>query len=138
MSQKKIQLFFKNNSDEVIIDMAKNQGGLIKEIDYLVDNVKNITPPCFYVFNSINITCEGYMTACCMDFQNYLAYSDINKTSIEDAWNCRIITELRRKHLCNHIENTICSNCINSKFKIVAPISENLATKFCGYELDLP
>lgn len=133
-----IKAFFKNISDEVVIDMARNQGGLIREIDYLVDNVENIKLPCFYVFNSINITCEGYITACCMDFQNYLAYADINKTSIEEAWTCRAITELRRKQLCNNIENTICDNCINGTFKMAQPISEEFATKFSGYEVDLP
>lgn len=136
--KKTIKHFFESITDEVAIDMARNQGGLIKEIDYLVDNVNNIKAPCFYVFNSINITYEGYITACCMDFQNYLAYADINKHHIEEAWKCNIITELREKHLCNSIKNTLCNNCINGKYKKVKPICEQLATKFKGYELDLP
>ncbi len=137
-SNEEIQKFFKDISDEVIINMARNQGGLITEIDYLVDDVKNIKPPCFYIFNSINITCEGYITACCMDFQNYLAYADINKMSIKKAWNCKSIVELRKKHLCNNIKGTICDNCINGNLGQVKPICEELATKFCRYEFNLP
>ena len=136
--KEKIKNFFKSISDEVIVNMARNQGGLIKEIDYLVDDSDNIKPPCFYVFNSVNITCEGYMTACCMDFQNYLAYADINKISVKEAWYCDLITNLRKMHLQNSTNNTICSNCIDGAFKKVEPICDNLATKFCGYELDLP
>ena len=134
--EKNIKKFFENISDEVIVDMAKNQGGLIEEIEYLgCDN--NIKAPCYYVFNSINITCEGYITACCMDFQNYLAYADINKTSIKEAWKNECITNLRRNHLCNNLENTICNNCINSVFEKVKPLKKELSTKFYGYKLDL-
>lgn len=136
--EENIKIFFKNISDEVVVDMARNQGGLIKEIDYLIDNVKNIKAPCYYVFNSINITCEGYITACCMDFQNYLAYADISKTTIKEAWNSKLITELRRMHLCNNVKSTICDNCINGNFNRVKPLNTELATNFCEYQLDLP
>lgn len=134
----KIKDFFSVISDEVIVNIARNQGGLIKEIDYLVDVSDNIKLPCFYVFNSVNITCEGYLTACCMDFQNYLAYADLNKVSVKEAWNNSLITNIRKMHLQNNLNKTICSNCISGKFKNVEPICENLATKLCGYELDLP
>lgn len=90
------------------------------------------------MFNSINITCEGYITACCMDFQNYLAYADINKMTIKEAWNSECITELRRKHLCNNVKDTICDNCINGIFKNVSPLDYKLATNFCEYQMDLP
>lgn len=40
--------------------------------------------------------------------------------------------------ICNNIKDTLCDNCINSKFKNVKPICEHLATKFHGYKLDLP
>ena len=136
-SQEEIEDFFKGICDEVLIDMAKNQGGLIKEIDYLVDDAQNMKLPCFYVFNSINITCEGYITACCMDFQNYLAYADINKTSISDAWNNKVVTELRRKHLCNKIEGTICENCVNGTHSKIEPIDRKLATLFNDYRIEL-
>lgn len=136
--EEKIKSFFKDISDEVIVDLAKNQGGLIKEIDYLVDNVKNMKAPCYYVFNSINITYEGYITACCMDFQNFLAYADINKMNIKEAWNNECITELRKKHLCNNTKDTICYNCINGVFKNVNPINHKLATNFCEFQLVLP
>lgn len=136
--KEKIKRFFENISDEVWIDMAKNQGGLIKEIDYLVDEAKNIKAPCYYVFNSINITCEGFITACCMDFQNYLAYADINKQTIKEAWSSKAITELRKKHLLNNVKNTICDNCINGTFGNVQPLEEKLATKFCEYRFILP
>ena len=133
-----IENFFKDISDEVIIDMAKNQGGLIQEIDYLVDNSQNIKLPCFYVFHSVNITYEGYITACCMDFQNYLAYANIKKISIEEAWKNEIITKLRKNHLLGNVDGTICENCIKGTFNTIKPINCNLATIINNYNIDLP
>ena len=52
-----IKEFFKDMCDEVVISKARNQGGLISEIDLLVDDAdKNMKLPCFYVFNSINVS----------------------------------------------------------------------------------
>ena len=73
-----------------------------------------------------------------MDFQNYLAYADINKQTIKEAWNSKTITELRKKHLLNNVKNTICDNCINGTFSDVQPLEEKLATKFCEYKFTLP
>lgn len=72
-----------------------------------------------------------------MDFQNYLAYADINNTSIKEAWQNEFITNLRRKHLYNNIEGTICNNCINGVFREVKPLRKELSTRFYGCWLDL-
>jgi hypothetical protein len=43
----------------------------------------NIKYPCPYPFNSVVVTAEGLLTACCMDFENMLAYADLNKISLK-------------------------------------------------------
>lgn len=58
--------------------------------------------------------------------------------NIKEAWNCKCIEELRKKHLCNDIKDTICDNYINGIFKKVSPLDCKLATNFCEYQLDLP
>lgn len=50
-----------------------------------VDEVEDPTTNkyCPLTFNKLHITCEGYITACCADFQNYLAVADLNNTKLK-------------------------------------------------------
>ncbi len=127
----KVKSFFKNKCDEVVIMSAVNQGGLMPSINkYLSCNTNEINNkfslPCNYPFNSVIVTCEGYLTACCMDFENLLTYADLNKVSLKDAWNNFIITELRKKHINKDVSNTICENCIYNSTKKPVPMCDNL------------
>lgn len=128
----KIKRNFSNWCDEVAIVNVRNQSGLMPEITNLLScyNTDNKIPaerlvPCHYVFDTINVSCEGYLTACCTDFENYLAYANINNTSLKDAWHNELITSLRKKHLENELENTLCNNCINNSKCIPKPLSKN-------------
>lgn len=113
-----IKNFFQKYCDDISIQDVRNQGGLISNIDDLAfDKNDNIKLPCFYPFNSIVVTHEGYITACCMDFQNYLVYGNLNRENLEDIWNNKIITDFRKKQLNGKVENTICENCYQNKFK---------------------
>lgn len=122
---------FMNYSDEVVIINVRNQSGMMPEISELLSCKKEEGKieskrlvPCHYVFDTINVSCEGYLTACCTDFENYLAYADLNKTSLKEAWNNKIITELRRKHLKNKLEGTLCYNCIYNSHVNPMPLSK--------------
>lgn len=133
-----IKNFFKDYCDEVGIINVRNQNGMMPEIcNFSCENGKNKIKserniPCHYVFNTINVTCEGYLSACCTDFQNYLVYADLNKVSLKEAWHNEIITELREKHLHNKIDNTLCYNCIHSNKEMPNPLLKDLASKFNG------
>lgn len=133
----KIKSFFDNVCDEVVVMNVENQGGLMPEINDLlicedndndIDTTKKI--PCSYPFKSVIITREGYLTACCLDFQNYLAYSDLNKNSLKDAWYNSVITNFRKKQLEHDSSDTICTNCINNKKIIPNPLIKDLASNF--------
>ncbi len=84
--------------------------------------------PCPYLFNSVVISCEGYLTACCQDFQNYLAVEDLNKMSLIDAWNSERYKQLRRNHLNKILRNTMCYNCLYGGNETIEPINYSLAT----------
>ena len=43
-------------------------------------------------FNRIHVTWEGYLTLCCVDYQNYLIVEDLNKISLWDAYTVNITT----------------------------------------------
>ena len=131
-----IKKFFNNICDEVAIMNVENQGGLQPEINDLllsesdveIDTTKKM--PCSYPFKSVIITREGYLTACCLDFQNYLAYADLNKVSLREAWNNEIIRKLRRQQLELNPSNTICSNCVyNSNIQPTQLVKE-LSSEF--------
>ena len=130
-SKKKIENFFGKYCDSVIVQCAKNQGGYLPLINKFLkcdnDDTK-IVNPCSYVMNSITITCEGYLTCCCMDFQNYLVYADLNKISVKEAWNNATISNFRKRHLNGDLSNTLCDSCINNKCKNILPLSKNLCT----------
>lgn len=119
--------------DEVAIINVRNQSGMMGEINNLLSCVKEENKidaqrlvPCHYVFNTINVTSEGYLTACCSDFENYLAYANLNKTTLKEAWHNDLITELRQKHLENNLDKTLCNNCIYGVLDIPKPLDKNL------------
>ncbi len=121
---KEIKKKFSNYCDEIFIQQVRNQGGLISNIQSIkIDNLK-ITFPCYYPFNTVVITCEGYISACCMDFQNYLVYGDLNKDCLENIWNNNLIKKFRQLQMSGKLEKTICNNCINNTFDKCEPLDE--------------
>lgn len=126
--------FFKDKCDEIVIMSAVNQGGLIPDINKtlatnVITNIDNhFKAPCNYPFNSVIVTVEGYLTACCMDFENLLAYANLNEVSLKEAWNNSIITNFREKQLSGDIHETICDNCIYNNKNIPQPLDSVL----CG------
>lgn len=120
--------------DEIAVVNVGNQGGLMYEVnvDLMVDGNDNISQriPCSMLFNSLTVTHEGYVTACCVDFQNYLVMADLNKVSLADAWNSETYQQLRHCHLSNSLKGTMCYNCIYNKNEKMEPILAEYATIF--------
>lgn len=83
---------------------------------------------CPMPFNRLHVTCEGYLTLCCVDFQNYLAVADLSKTSIADAWHSDPFLEIRRRHLRKDISGTFCGRCWWKDPAPVAPLVPTLAS----------
>ena len=55
--------------------------------------------PCTMVLNRIHITYDGYLTACCQDFNYDLLLADLKKTSLKDAWYGEKAMALREAHI---------------------------------------
>ncbi len=103
--------------DDTHIELAFEQGGSTPElIGDLVDPEKRFgKTPCEMIFNRFHITYEGYLTACCADMDNMLAYADLRKEQLKDAWYNETILKLRREHLSGHLGNNRCYNCVFKK-----------------------
>lgn len=128
-----IKEYFTPFCDGVAIMNAGCHHGLtIETKEYLMDEKepsKKVQMPCSMPFKGVYITCEGYLTACCSDFQNYLAYADLNKVSLKDAWNNECIQKLRKQMLDGKVQNTLCYNCVYETIAPISPLDVSLATK---------
>ncbi|AFA49238.1 radical SAM/SPASM domain-containing protein [Acetobacterium woodii] len=131
--KRRLKLLISNLVDEIIYLNVTNQGGMMYEINETLSlgdgssSIKNL--PCSLLFNSINITYEGYLTACCVDFQNYLVVADLNKVSLKKAWYCDLFKQLRVMHLTSSVEKTLCYNCIYNKNESVEALNKNYSKK---------
>lgn len=116
----------KDYVDDFTAPEVYNQGGNMYEIRdtiMLDPDYKLMKTPCSMVFNRLHITCEGYLNACCVDFNNDLAVADLKKVPLMEAWNGEKMVALRRMHLNNQIPgNIMCYNCVRNKNNTVVPI----------------
>lgn len=129
-----IKTFFSDKCDEFVIIPVRNQCGYLPEIKYLIDETDDYWMssqrklPCRYVFDTACITWEGYLTACCTDFQNYLVYADLNQQLLIDAWHNQIIGRLRDEHSKKMLSNNLCAQCVLNQ-KNIEPLCEKYSTK---------
>ena len=88
--------------DEIVTMNANGRAGSISEVDeemYAGDDEYTMKWPCSQLFNTINITAEGYMITCCQDFDNYGVVGDLNKESIDEAWRNEHFVNFRKQYL---------------------------------------
>jgi len=69
------------------------------------------TVPCSMVFDRIHVTHDGYLTACCQDFDRELLIANLNEVSLKEAWISKRAVEIREKHANKNVEDLICNNC---------------------------
>jgi pyruvate-formate lyase-activating enzyme len=132
--ENEIREFFSDKCDEVRIQNVQNIGGFLPEIDLLgVDSSDlyfHYELPCRLIFKSIIVTCEGYLTACSVDYQNYLVYADLNDNDIPTAWQNNTISELRKQHLEGKVTGLLCDNCVNFSKENPNPLMHKYSTEF--------
>lgn len=84
------------------------------------------TAPCAVLWNSINVTCEGYLALCCSESDNRLIVEDINHMNVKDAWLGEKMMKIRRKHLTGDIKDTPCYACITEQPYVEAEVNKDL------------
>lgn len=118
-------------SDEIVFLNCKNQCGVMYEVNdnLTIDQEDKIEKAvCPLPFNKLHVTYEGYLTACCADFQNYLAIADLNKISLKEAWASNKFQELRLKHIEDNLKGTLCFNCMKNVDSPIEPLTKQLST----------
>lgn len=73
------------------------------------------TVPCAVLWNSINVTCEGYLSLCCSEADNRLIIEDINHKSVKEAWLGERMAAIRKGHQKGEIKTMPCYSCITQQ-----------------------
>lgn len=134
---KDINEIFATYVDDISIFYCNDQGGnMSDEVGnaLAVEGTKSIQREkgfCFYPFNRLHVTYEGYLNICCVDFQNFLAVEDLNNISLKDAWNSERFQQIRKRHLDRNLKGLLCYNCLENTNSNVEPILESCASPCC-------
>ena len=137
---KEHQNVFSKFFDDIAYNLSSSQGGQLFDIpldERLLSSVFHENNevndedilPCDMVFNRYHLTAEGYLTACCVDYNLNLAYSDLNEEDLKSGWINSYITKLRKLHLNKKLDGTICHQCLKNKKLPYKPI-RNLNAEF--------
>lgn len=79
--------------------------------------------PCPMVFNRIHVTYDGFLTACCIDFNHDLLLADLKTVPLAAAWNSKNAVFLRNSHLLKDLSGIMCYNCLTNKYHPYFPLS---------------
>lgn len=103
---------FAEFADEIVFYKARNFGGTMPENAGLLENGLTKLDRCISPFNALYITCEGFLSPCCVDAENNLVVGDLNKESLKEAWYGERMTELRQKLMNNDVNDIQCGLCL--------------------------
>lgn len=120
--------------DEIDCRGCSNQGGNMFEnnqtekIDKgnLLGSVRqgHHSGKCPDIFSRCTVTPQGYLSACVVDYQNYLVVADLHKTPVKDAWHNNAYIALRKRHSEGLLQGIICYNCLNNCNAPVQPLDQ--------------
>lgn len=119
--------------DKIYFFDVNNHGGIMYENNHLRPpevEVASQRTLCELLFNRIHINSDGYLTACCVDFDNMLAIVDLSQVSLRDAWCDERLVQLRKQHICGRLKNNQCFNCIHNTLNTdIEPVNRELYQK---------
>jgi hypothetical protein len=106
--------------DELLFYEANNQSGQVEGLPLVPFT------DCSLPFNKLHISVEGFIKACCNDYDNLLAVDEIAEIGLAAAWHSPRFRQLRRRHLDDRLEGTLCGKCIRGDSGCAKPINEAL------------
>jgi MoaA/NifB/PqqE/SkfB family radical SAM enzyme len=101
-------------------------------------NRKRLKLPCYQLWSYLNVTVEGYLSACCSDYNNDLVVGNLHNSSLLEAWSSPEFQELRLRHLNGNIDGTLCEGCILQKDRTYLPINPALKTRETSARTTVP
>jgi molybdenum cofactor biosynthesis enzyme MoaA len=117
--------------DDLVFFGVDGQSG--QSLDQLISLESTMSPPvpspgkaqpCAMLWNRVHVTCEGYLTLCCVDYENALTYADLNAPgTLQEAWNDATIVKMRERHKSQDLQGTLCRNCLYGSKDTVNPLT---------------
>jgi MoaA/NifB/PqqE/SkfB family radical SAM enzyme len=125
--------------DDIQYVTAGSQGGQAFELPLSTEerseifgNLKEQTKsskPCQLPWIRAHLTAEGYLTACCVDYNLDLVFGDLNIESLSEIWNNDTVRKLRAMHLKEDLNGLICDQCLNNRpapYEPLTPVGKKL------------
>lgn len=117
--------------DDIVFMGVEGQAGqALAQLSLLESSMTDPFPqqgkakPCAMLWNRLHVTVEGYLSLCCVDYENSLTYADLKNVSVKEAWSNAVIQEMRRRHQQQKLKGTLCQNCLYGTREAVYPISD--------------
>lgn len=138
--KKKIEELYTPFIDEIVMSnvLSNNSVKGVKELLSVTGNNKSITSgvtatvPCNMLFNRISISENGYLLACCYDSSTKSCIvADLHTCSLKDGVYGEAMVDLRKRHLENRLENTICNYCVRGIEEKVYPLTKEIDMEDC-------
>ena len=120
--------------DEIIIYDCHDQVGQMtgtEEIlaaNHLPLRNERFSGICSSPFKRVHMTSEGFMTLCCVEYENYAAVEDLREMSFMEAWHSPRFQDARKKHIDGNLKGTICDGCWFGNKGAFEPINPALAS----------
>lgn len=118
--------------DEVEVSLVLNQGeqfdgyeGLVSpRLRELMDRHRK-PKPCPNPFRRITVSWDGWLTACCIDFELQMAYAKYEKGRLREAWESQPLERMRQGMLdMDFAAMPMCANCDMMLYDIPALCAE--------------
>lgn len=130
--------------EETLYQFSDSQGGQAYDLtddigvsphgifsNYGIEKLSASLKPCPMVWNRYHLTAEGYLTACCVDYELDLVFSTLANETLEQAWNNQLAQKLRLAHIDGDLEGLLCNQCLRNiklPFKPIMVIESKLKT----------
>ncbi len=82
-------------------------------------NVFSNRMPCRKIFTDMIIYWDGRLSLCNYDWDEIREIGDVTRMSLQDAWNSSEFEKIRKMHLANAYDNSICKDCHHWKIDYV-------------------
>jgi pyruvate-formate lyase-activating enzyme len=124
---------FRKYFEDIIYVEAGSQGGQAFDLPF-AESVKQAVfggilskpraeRPCQLPWSRVHLTAEGYLTACCVDYNLDLVYANIRDANLSDLWNNSKIRSLRTNHLSDSLGGLLCDQCMNNRAAEFVPLT---------------
>ncbi len=135
------QEIFSYYFEDISYEEVHSQGGQAFSLPFEGKYISNVfgdiqkptlARPCQMPFNRVHLTAEGYLTACCVDYNLDLVFGDLKTHDLKSIWNNDVAKGLRAKHLADQLGELLCDQCMNGRSASFEPLTEVRMRKKSG------